>query len=282
MQTKKKLEKKIALIAGGGQIPGETIGNGRATALTFAKEGAKIVVADIDINSANETVKLIKEQGGEAIAIEGDISNNQDSCRFVSETIKSYGNLNILQNNVGIGPGKSGPNKISLKRWKNILDVNLTGMFLMIKNVLPIMQKQRSGVITNISSTISIAGNSTVRGNEKNLGNGEGQTAYRVSKSGVNSLTESFALSQAKYGIRVNAILPGLMETPNAVESAIQSSNLTRDELKKLRDEQVPLLNKQGTGWDIANAALFFASEEARFITGVLLPVDGGLNLKRG
>ena len=282
MQSKTRLENQVALIVGGGQIPGDTIGNGRATALTFAREGAKIVIADININLAKETVRLVQDQGGEAFAIEGDIINQEDCSRFVSETIKSYGGLNILQNNVGIGPGGSGPNKISAEGWRLMLDVNLTGMFLMIKNVLPTMQKQRSGVITNISSTISIAGNSSVHGNSKNQGDREGQTAYRVSKSGVNSLTESFALSQAQYGIRVNAILPGLMETPNAVESAIKSSNLTREELKKMRDEQVPLLSKQGTGWDIANAALFLASDEARFITGVLLPVDGGLNLKRG
>ena len=144
------------------------------------------------------------------------------------------------------------------------------------------MQKQRSGVITNISSTISIAANTSVRESLKEQADGEGQTAYRVSKTGVNSLTESFAISQARYGIRVNAILPGLMETPNAIESAMRSSNITKEELNSIRDKQVPLLGKQGTAWDVANAALFLASNEARFITGILLPVDGGLNLKRG
>ena len=147
MQSKTRLENQVALIVGGGQIPGETIGNGRATALTFAREGAKIVIADIDINLAKETVRLVQDLGGEAFAIEGDIINQEDCSRFVSETIKSYGGLNILQNNVGIGPGGSGPNKISAGGWRHMLDVNLTGMFLMIKNVIPIMQKQRSGVI---------------------------------------------------------------------------------------------------------------------------------------
>ena len=282
MQSKIRLENQVALIVGGGQIPGETIGNGRATALTFAREGAKIVIADIDINLAKETVRLVQDQGGEAFAIEGDIVNQEDCSRFVSETIKSYGRLNILQNNVGIGPGESGPNKISVEGWRHMLDVNLTGMFLIIKYVLPIMQKQRSGVITNISSTISIAANTSVRGSTNDQSEGEGQTAYRVSKTGVNSLTESFAIKQARYGIRVNAILPGLMETPNAIETVIGSSNYSRDELNRMRDEQVPLRGKQGTAWDIANASLFLASDEARFITGVLLPVDGGLNLKRG
>ena len=282
MKSGRRLRDEVALIVGGGQIPGETIGNGRATALTFASEGAKIAVVDINMSLAQETVQLIHDQGGEAFAIQGDISKETDCARFVSETLDCYGQLNILQNNVGIGPGDSGPTKITAETWRHILDVNLTGMFLVIKHVLPIMQKQSSGVITNISSTISIAANTKVRGSFADQNEGQGQIAYRVSKTGVNSLTESLAMSQARYGIRVNAILPGLMETPNAIESAIGSSNISREELNRKRDEQVPLLGKQGSAWDIANAALFLASNEAKFITGVLLPVDGGLNLKRG
>ena len=282
MKSGKRLENQVALIVGGGQIPGETIGNGRATALTFAREGAKIVVADIDIDLAQETVELVNNQGGEAFAIQGNISKESDCARFVSETLKHYGQINILQNNVGIGPGASGPSIITAEAWRHLLDVNLTGMFLIIKCVLPIMQKQRKGVITNISSTISIAANTSVRDSSDDQKEGEGQIAYRVSKTGVNSLTESFAIKQARYGIRVNAILPGLMETPNAIETVIGSSNLSRDELNRMRDQQVPLLSKQGTAWDIANASLFLASDEAQFITGVLLPVDGGLSLKRG
>ena len=282
MKSGKRLENQVALIVGGGQIPGETIGNGRATALTFAREGAKIVVADIDIDLAQETVELVNNQGGEAFAIQGNISKESDCACFVSETLKHYGQINILQNNVGIGPGASGPSIITAEAWRHLLDVNLTGMFLIIKCVLPIMQKQRKGVITNISSTISIAANTSVRDSSDDQKEGEGQIAYRVSKTGVNSLTESFAIKQARYGIRVNAILPGLMETPNAIETVIGSSNLSRDELNRMRDQQVPLLSKQGTAWDIANASLFLASDEAQFITGVLLPVDGGLSLKRG
>ena len=201
MKSKRRLEDQVVLIVGGGQIPGETMGNGRATALTFAQEGAKIAVADIDMNLAQKTVQLVNDQGGEAFPIQGDISKELDCAHFVSETLNFYGQLNILQNNVGIGPGSSGSNKISLEGWRHILDVNLTGMFLIIKHVLPIMQKQRSGVITNISSTISIAANSDVRGSSVNKNDGEGQTAYRVSKTGVNALTESFAMSQARYGI---------------------------------------------------------------------------------
>jgi len=283
VKSARRLENQVALIVGGGQIPGETIGNGRATALTFAREGAKIVVADIDINLAQETVQLVRDQGGEAFAVQGDISKDTDCTRFLSETLDGYGQLNILQNNVGIGPSDRVSKKTTSEVWRHILDVNLTGMFLIIKYALPIMQKQRFGVITNISSTISISPDTNVRGvSSFHKIAEEGQIAYRISKTGVNSLTESFALKQARYGIRVNAILPGLMETPNATESAIKSNNLSREELKRLRDEQVPLLGKQGSAWDVANASLFLASNEARFITGVLLPVDGGLSLKRG
>lgn len=281
MQSSERLKNKVALIVGGGQMAGQTIGNGRATAIKFANEGAKILIADINIKSANETVKLINDNGGSASAIQGDISDSRDCKRFVSNVLKKYNQLDILQNNVGIGPGKSGPNNISIKEWRKMIDINLTGMFLIIKNVLPVMQEMKSGVITNISSTISIAGNSKVRGSIKNK-NAEGQTAYTVSKAGVNTLTKSFALSQAIYGIRVNAILPGLIHTPNGIESAIKSTKLSRKKINLLRNEQVPLCSQQGSAWDIANASLFLASDDAKYITGILLPVDGGLSLKRG
>jgi len=282
MRSLGKLKNKVALIIGGGQMAGETFGNGRATAIKFAKEGAKILIADINIKSAKETSKIINDNGGSACAIQGDISNSRDCRRFVSSVLKKYSRLDILQNNVGIGPGRSGPNNISIKEWKKMIDINLTGMFLIIKNVLPVMQEKKSGVITNISSTISIAGNTKVRGSVKEKNNAEGQTAYTVSKAGVNTLTKSFALSQASYGIRVNAILPGLIHTPNGIESAIKSTNLSRKKLNSLRNEQVPLCNQQGSAWDIANASVFLASEDAKYITGILLPVDGGLSLKRG
>lgn len=277
-----RLRDKTAIVVGGGQTPGETIGNGRATAITFAREGAKLVIADLDLAAAEDTVRLVEEAGGEAFAIRGDVTSEEDCARFAKATVDAYGRIDILQNNVGVGPGDSGPTKITAEAWRFILDVNLTGMLLTAKYVLPIMQKQRSGVITNISSMISITSDTGVRGSAGDQTEGQGQIAYRVSKTGVNSLTESLAMSQAPYNIRVNAILPGLMETPNAVESVMASSGMTREVLNQLRDDQVPLGGKQGTAWDVANAALFLASDEARFITGVLLPVDGGQNLKRG
>lgn len=277
-----RLRGKTAIVVGGGQAPGETMGNGRATALTFAREGARLVIADLDLAAAEDTVRMVEEAGGEAVAIAGDVTSEADCARFAQATVDAYGRIDILHNNVGIGAGDSGPTKITAEAWRRILDVNLTGMLLTAKAALPIMRKQRSGVITSISSMISITDESVVRGSAADQTAGQGQVAYRVSKTGVNSLTESLAMSEAPYNIRVNAILPGLMETPNAIEALLASTDMTRDALNKIRDDQVPLGGRQGTAWDVANAALFLASDEARFITGVLLPVDGGQNLRRG
>jgi len=148
------------------------------------------------------------------------------------------------------------------------MDVNLTAMFHTCKAVLPVMRDQGSGVIVNISSIASICSVPLL--------------AYKVSKAGVNALTQQLALANAKYGVRVNAILPGLMDTPMAVDAMARATGTDRADYAAFRDAQVPLLGKQGTAWDVANAALFLASDEAKFITGVLLPVDGGQSAKIG
>ncbi|MEM7119757.1 MAG: SDR family oxidoreductase [Pseudomonadota bacterium] len=275
-----RLKDRVALIAGGGQIPGATIGNGRATAITYAREGAKLAIADKDLALAEETVRMLIDEGAEAIAIEGNVTDESDCGRFAEETLKRFGHIDVLQNNVGVSTGDSGPTEITVEAWRFLLDVNLTGMLLTAKSVLPAMQEQRSGVIINISSMLSVTSDSDVKGSA--IDESHGQVAYRVSKTGVNSLTESLAMSQAPYGIRVNAILPGLMQTPTAIEMLMAETGASREELNRVRDAQVPLGGKQGTAWDVANAALFLASDEARFITGALLPVDGGQSLRRG
>lgn len=278
-----RLDGKTALIVGGGQAPGETIGNGRATALTFAREGARLAIVDKDRESAEETVRLAQGAGAEAFAIGGDITNDDDCARFAAETQDRYGRIDILHNNVGVATNDAGPLGVSLQAWRNIFDINLAGMFSVIQQVLPIMQAQRSGSIINISSIISITSDSEIYARDGHTSYDEsGIIAYRVSKSGVNSLTESLATSQAGFGIRVNCILPGLMQTPNAVEATMRLTNHSREKVNSVRDAQVPLGGKQGSAWDIANAALFLASDEARFITGVLLPVDGGQSQRRG
>jgi NAD(P)-dependent dehydrogenase (short-subunit alcohol dehydrogenase family) len=148
------------------------------------------------------------------------------------------------------------------------MDVNLTGPWLLSKHVLPHMRAQQNGVITNISSVAAIASTPML--------------AYKVSKAGLNALTQAMAGSNARYGIRVNAIMPGLMDTPMAIEGYAESRGVSREQVRADRARQVPLQRQAGSGWDTAYASLFLASDEARYITGVLLPVDGGLHIKVG
>ncbi len=263
-----RLGGKIAVVTGAGQTPGETIGNGRATSLLFAREGAQVLLVDRDRESAEETEALIRAEGGKAAVFEADVSRDEDCQAMCAEALKSFGRIDILHNNVGIGAGDRGPVHLKEEVWDQIFDVNLKSMYLTCKHALPPMREQRSGSIINISSIASICS--------------VGMLAYKTSKAGVNALTHSVALGNAKYGIRVNAILPGLMETPMAIEGNVQSRKLDRETVIQERDAQVPLGRKMGTGWDVAQAALFLASDEARFITGVLLPVDGGQSARIG
>jgi len=260
-----RLPDKVAIVVGAGQTPGETIGNGRATAITFAREGAKVVLVDRRIDSAKETETLID---GTAMSIEADVTKPDDVAALVKATVDVYGRIDILHNNVGIGAGDGNIANVSDEAWQRIIDVNLTAMFHTCKAVLPVMRDQGAGVITNISSVASICSVPLL--------------AYKVSKAGVNALTQQLAMANAKYGVRVNAILPGLMDTPMAVDAMARATGTDRADYAAFRDAQVPLLGKQGTAWDVANAALFLASDEAKFITGVLLPVDGGQSAKIG
>jgi NAD(P)-dependent dehydrogenase (short-subunit alcohol dehydrogenase family) len=263
-----RLKDKVAIVTGAGQAAGETIGNGRATAILFAREGARVLLVDRKPSSAEETESLIRAEGGEASVIEADVSR-EDDCRTIAQTCSErYGRIDILHNNVGIGAGDGSVMTIDEATWQRIIDVNLTSVLLMSKHVLPVMRDQGGGVITNVSSVASIAAMPLV--------------AYKVSKAGVNALTQQIAIANARHNIRCNAILPGLMNTPMAVEGISRARGISREELISQRDSQVPLGGKMGTAWDVANAALFLASDEAKFITGVLLPVDGGQSLKVG
>ena len=263
-----RLSGKVAIVVGAGQTPGDTIGNGRATALVFAREGARIMLVDRRLDSARETKEMIAAEGGDAFAVEADVTR-EDDCRAVSAAcMEQFGRIDVLHNNVGIATGDNGATHLELDAWQRILDVNLTAMFLMCKHALPPMREQRSGAIINISSVASVAST--------------GMMTYKVSKAGVNALTQQIAMGNARYGIRCNAILPGLMNTPMAIEGFAEAFGAPREEVVRRRDELVPLGAKQGTGWDIAHAALFLASDDAKFITGVLLPVDGGQSIKVG
>jgi NAD(P)-dependent dehydrogenase (short-subunit alcohol dehydrogenase family) len=261
-----RLRDKVAIVVGAGQTLGETIGNGRATAITFAREGAKVVLVDRRADSAKDTQAML--EGGESVFNEADVTNPEDCAAIVKAAIDAFGRVDVLHNNVGIGAGDGNIASVSDEAWQRIIDVNLTGMFNTCKAALPMMRDQGSGAILNISSIASICSVPLL--------------AYKVSKAGVNALTQQLALANAKYGVRVNAILPGLMDTPMAVDAMARATGTDRADYAAFRDAQVPLLGKQGTAWDVANAALFLASDEARFITGVLLPVDGGQSAKVG
>jgi len=263
-----RLDGKVAIVTGAGQTPGDTIGNGRATALLFAREGARVLVVDRDEASARETEEKIRSAGNEAATFRGDVTCSED-CRAMTRTcVDRYGRIDVLHNNVGIGAGDSGPVHLTEEAWDRIHTVNLKSMFLTPKHVLPVMRRQGSGVILNVSSIASICA--------------VGMLAYKTSKAGVNALTHSLAIGNAEYGIRVNAILPGLMNTPMAIEGISRERGIAKEDLIRARDAQVPLGKKMGTAWDVAYAALFLASDEAKFVTGVLLPVDGGQSARIG
>jgi NAD(P)-dependent dehydrogenase (short-subunit alcohol dehydrogenase family) len=266
----KRLDGKVAIVVGAGQTPGITIGNGRATAILFAREGARVLALDRDLESAEETVAAIADEGGDAHAVEADVTDESTVKAAVLAAIERWGRIDVLHNNVGIGmAGADAPvTDIAEEAFDRMLAVNLKGMVFTCKHVLPVMRDQRSGAIINISSVAAIAAYPNV--------------AYKTSKAGVIALTQHVAITNARYGIRANVILPGLMNTPMAIEPRVGAAGRTRDEVIAERDARVPLGRKMGTGWDVAYAALFLASDEARFITGAALPVDGGASVRVG
>jgi NAD(P)-dependent dehydrogenase (short-subunit alcohol dehydrogenase family) len=265
-----RLEGKIAIIVGAGQSPGEGMGNGRATALRFAREGAKVLAVDRALASAEETAAMAKKEGGECVAFEADVTREATLKAAVAAAEQRWGRVDILHNNVGvsIAGGDASPLDISEEAFDRIAAINLRGTIMACKHVLPVMRRQRSGAIINISSVAAWENYPYV--------------AYKATKAAMIAYTQQLAIHNAGYGIRANVILPGLMDTPMAVDTRARSSGRPRAEVAAERDARVPLRNRMGTAWDVANAALFLASDEASFITGVALPVDGGALVKIG
>ena len=262
-----RFEGRIAVVVGGGQTPGDRIGNGRAISLLLAREGARVVVVDRDLDSAQETVELIAAEGGTASAHRADITS-EDDCRSITEvSVERHGGIDVLVNNVGIGTGDSSATRLTEESWDLIHDVNLKGPWMTCKHALPVLA-DGGGAVVNVSSVASVCST--------------GFLAYKTSKAGLNALTHQLAMSGAKRGVRVNAVLPGLMDTPMAIETLTEATGVDRDELRAARDAMVPLGQKMGTAWDVAHAVAFLASDEAAFITGVLLPVDGGQHSRIG
>ena len=263
-----RLEGKTAIISGAGQSPGETMGNGRAMSLLFAREGAKVLCVDRVGERAQETVALVKAEGFEAYAFEANIARAAEVEAVAAEALARLGRIDILVNNVGIGGGDGPAHKVTEENFDRIIAVNLKGAWLMSKAVLEPMRAQGAGSIVNISSLAAIAGGIPF--------------AYEVSKAAVNRLTTSIAQSQARYGVRCNAVQPGLIDTPMAVAGIAGAQGRSQAEVRAERDARVPLGGKMGTAWDTAHAALFLASDDARFISGAILPVDGAMGVRIG
>jgi NAD(P)-dependent dehydrogenase (short-subunit alcohol dehydrogenase family) len=264
-----RLDRKVCVVVGAGQQPGQTVGNGRATSIRFAQEGARLLLVDRDAGAVAQTVDDIRaiDPATEIATLVVDITADAAPTAIISTALDAFGRVDVLHNNVGIGAGDAPPHRLTDEVFDRIIDVNLRAMWRTCREVISPMREQRAGVITNISSIASIAG--------------EHIAAYRMSKAGIDALTRNLAVTNAKYGIRVNAILPGLIDTPLGVDSAAAAMGLDRDVLADRRAAAVPM-GHQGSAWDVANAALFLASDEAAFISGVCLPVDGAQSARVG
>jgi NAD(P)-dependent dehydrogenase (short-subunit alcohol dehydrogenase family) len=263
-----RLSDKAGIVVGAGQTPGETIGNGRAAAVLFAREGARVLLVDRDAGSMRETAGLILDEGGSVETFEADWTDRRACAGYARACVEAFGRIDFLHNNVGIGSGDDTAMRLTEEAFDRIVAVNLKGCLLSCQAVLPVMREQRSGSIVNISSLAAVAATPL--------------TAYKVSKAAMNALGQSLCLANAPYGIRVNTLMPGLMDTPMAIEGTAEKTQLSKEEIRDLRNSAVPLRGKMGSAWDVAYASLFLHSDEAGFITGAVLPVDGGQAAKVG
>ena len=251
-----RLEGKVAIVAGGGsQGPG--MGNGKAAAILFARQGAKVAVADIRLEAAEETVAVIQSEGGEATAHQADVTREPDAERLVEATVAKYGKLDILFNNVGIGLGRPGL-QVSVEDWDRVMDVNLKSILFMCKYAVPRMVENGGGAIVNNASMAAFYSHPLY--------------AYSVSKAGVVALTKCLAATLAKNNIRVNCVAPGFMDTPMV-------AGIMDDSRRRNVESRVPM-KRHGTGEETAAAVLFLVSSEASYITGQTLCVDGGLSIR--
>jgi NAD(P)-dependent dehydrogenase (short-subunit alcohol dehydrogenase family) len=265
-----RLKGKTAMVVGAGSI-GPGWGNGKATAVTFAREGAQVFCVDRNGAAAEETVGIIKGEGGKATAFTADVSKASEVEAMVSACLKTYGRIDVLDNNVGIAEMGSVV-EVDEAGWDRVFAVNLKSAYLAMKHVIPVMVRQGGGSIINISSIASI----------RHVG--ISYVSYGTSKAAMNQMTRTTAVEFASKHVRVNAILPGLMKTPMVEHSAGLAQSYAKGDVEAMwraRDAQVPM-GHMGEAWDVANAALFLASDESRYVTGIELVVDGGITCKSG
>ena len=258
-----RLKGKVAIVTGAGSILAG-MGNGKATAIVFAREGARVMAVDYNLEAVEETRRLIEKEGGDCITFKVDVSKASDCQSMVETCVEKFGRVDILHNNVGMG-GYGGAVETAEEIWDKTMAVNLKSMFLTCKYALPYMEKQGSGSITNISSLNSIRCQPAPA------------IAYAVSKAGVIALTREVAIQYAPRGIRANAILPGYMKTPMVEFYNKEAYGDGDAELMWRRRDAMCPTGKQGEPWDVAYAALFLNSDEAKYITGTTLIVDGGV-----
>ena len=252
-----RLKDKVAIITGAGSRA-EGIGNGRAAAILFAREGAKLLLVDRDEQAAQATLDLIRAEGNDAAIHTADVTSSEDCRAMVRAALDRWGRLDILHNNVGIG-GRGTVEEITEEDWERVQRVNVTSMMLTAKHAVPAMRTSGGGAIINVSSIAALRP--------------RGLTAYSVSKGAVATLTQALAVDHGADGIRANCIMPGPVYTPMVYAAGMS------DELRNRRRE-ASLLKIEGEGWDIGWAAVFLASDEARYITGAILPVDGGVTIR--
>ena len=244
---------KVAIVTGGGAA-GDGIGNGRAAAILLAKAGARVVVVDRDKAMAGRTVEMIREVKGEAIALEADVTQARDCAAMVQAALDTFGRLDLLDNNVGIGSRGSVVDEPE-ETWRRVMQVNVESMFLAAKHAIPAMRRAGGGAIVNVSSISALRP--------------RGLTTYSVSKGAVIALTQAMAVDHGPEGIRVNCVAPGPVYTPMVYQRGMSAT--VRD-----RRRNASLLKIEGTGWDIGHAVRYLLSDYARYITGHVLVVDGG------
>ena len=260
-----RLREKVALVSGAGSS-GPGWGNGKATAVLFAREGAKVLAADINLDAAVETRQIIEREGGVCAAVSGNVSRADDVATMVEACIAAFGRIDVLHNNVGIAE-LGGPVETTEDSWDRVNDVNLKSMFVTCRQVLPHMERQGRGAIVNIASVAGIRWL------------GVPYISYAATKAAVIQFTRVIALQYARSGIRANSILPGMMNTPMVhAPKVIAAYGGSPEEMVRRRDRQCPM-GRMGDAWDVAYAALFLASDEAKYITGTELVVDGGLTV---